>query len=131
MNICWHVSCSVMRLSFIPVASSFATTAGYVPMNNHTSPWKVNVWLGLTHQRTYGPLVFAETKSRQHRIWACLSHSYSPNCLPKTFWVWWHFNRTAPHRTLRTLCVITSSRCSQDAGLEKAHHGSGQHARLI
>ena len=76
-------------------------------------------------------IFFLKQQSRQHRTWICLSNSCSPNCLPTTLWVWWYFNRTAPYRTLCTLCVITSRRRSQDAGLDEAHHGSGQHARVI
>ena len=33
--------------------------------------------------------------------------------------------------TLRTLCIITSTRRSQDSELDEAHHDSGQHARVI
>ena len=39
MKICWHMSCSVIMLPFIPVA----TTAAYGLMNNHTSPWNWNI----------------------------------------------------------------------------------------
>ena len=59
------------RQPFIPVASSIATVAGYGLMNNpqiamelERNTSKVNVWLGLTQQRIYGPFFFAE---RQHR----------------------------------------------------------------
>ena len=41
-NFCWHTSCSVMRLPFIPVTSSIATIAEYGLMNNQTSLWNWN-----------------------------------------------------------------------------------------
>ena len=72
---------------------------------------------------------FLKQQSRQHRAWTCLSNSCS--CLSTTFWIWWCFSRTAPYRILCTLCIITSTRHSQDAGLDKAHHGSGQQGRVI
>ena len=66
---------------------------------------KVNVWPGLTNSAFTVHSFLLKQQSRYHRTWTCLSNSCNPNCFPTTFWIRWCFNRTAPHRTLRTfLC---------------------------
>ena len=138
MNICWQTPCSLMRLPFIPVASSVITTAGYGLMNNHTSPWNWNVklqrWMcGWASPNSAFMIHSFLLKQQlcQHRNWTCLSNSCGPNCLQSIFWILWCCNRTVPYRTLRTLCVIASTRHTQDAGLDEVLHSFGQHARLI